>query len=129
VKIVVVFKDHSISQLILDKILFVLGMTTHGIHQYKLGILQKLGLKEENIVKFQTGGPDGDLGSNEIKISKDKTKVALLLTHSLTHLPSLTLTYLHLFSLSPFSYTQRICYQKEKHINKTNIYCWCIYRP
>jgi NAD-specific glutamate dehydrogenase len=23
--------------------------------------------------KFQTGGPDGDLGSNEIKISKDRT--------------------------------------------------------
>jgi len=30
-------------------------------------------LKEEEITKFQTGGPDGDLGSNEIKISKDKT--------------------------------------------------------
>jgi len=38
-----------------------------------LGVLQKLGLKEENCTKFQTGGPDGDLGSNEIKISKDKT--------------------------------------------------------
>jgi glutamate dehydrogenase len=50
------------------------GMTTRGIHEYKLGILRKLGLQEENIVKFQTGGPDGDLGSNEIKISKDKTK-------------------------------------------------------
>jgi glutamate dehydrogenase len=52
-----------------------LGMTTRGIHEYKLGIFRKLGLKEENIIKFQTGGPDGDLGSNEIKISKDKTKV------------------------------------------------------
>ena len=28
---------------------------------------------ECNITKFQTGGPDGDLGSNEILMSKDKT--------------------------------------------------------
>ncbi|KAI3634595.1 hypothetical protein MIR68_007506 [Amoeboaphelidium protococcarum] len=49
------------------------GMTTRSVHQYVLGILRKLGMKEEQITKFQTGGPDGDLGSNEIKISKDKT--------------------------------------------------------
>jgi len=49
------------------------GMTTRSVHQYVLGILRKLNLKEEEITKFQTGGPDGDLGSNEIKISKDKT--------------------------------------------------------
>jgi glutamate dehydrogenase len=33
----------------------------------------KLGLEESAVTKLQTGGPDGDLGSNEIKISKDKT--------------------------------------------------------
>ncbi|KAF9288311.1 NAD-dependent glutamate dehydrogenase [Mortierella alpina] len=49
------------------------GMTTRSVHQYVLGIYRKLGLKEENCTKLQTGGPDGDLGSNEIKISKDKT--------------------------------------------------------
>ncbi|EGC37734.1 NAD+ dependent glutamate dehydrogenase [Dictyostelium purpureum] len=49
------------------------GMTTRSIHQYVLGILSKLGLDESKCTKFQTGGPDGDLGSNEIKISKDKT--------------------------------------------------------
>ncbi|KXS12524.1 NAD-dependent glutamate dehydrogenase [Gonapodya prolifera JEL478] len=49
------------------------GMTTRGVHQYVLGILRKLNLKEEDIRKLQTGGPDGDLGSNEIRISKDKT--------------------------------------------------------
>merc|ERR1712137_1264192 len=49
------------------------GMTTRSIHQYVLGILEKKGLQESSIRKFQTGGPDGDLGSNEIKISKDKT--------------------------------------------------------
>ena len=32
-----------------------------------------LSSQEETITKMQTGGPDGDLGSNEIKISKDKT--------------------------------------------------------
>jgi glutamate dehydrogenase len=48
-------------------------MTTRSVHQYVLGIYRKLGLKEEDCTKMQTGGPDGDLGSNEIKISKDKT--------------------------------------------------------
>ena len=48
-------------------------MTTRSIHQYVLGVLRKLKLNEESCTKFQTGGPDGDLGSNEIKISKDKT--------------------------------------------------------
>ena len=61
----------------------VFGMTTRSVHQYVIGIYRKLGLKvsiqfyemmqEENMTKMQTGGPDGDLGSNEIKISKDKT--------------------------------------------------------
>lgn len=49
------------------------GMTTRSVHQYVLGVYRKLGIKEENCFKMQTGGPDGDLGSNEIKISKDKT--------------------------------------------------------
>lgn len=49
------------------------GMTTRSVHQYVLGILEKLGLQESQMTKIQTGGPDGDLGSNEIKISKDKT--------------------------------------------------------
>ena len=51
----------------------VFGMTTRGVHQYVLGIIRKLGLDETTLTKLQTGGPDGDLGSNEIKISKDKT--------------------------------------------------------
>ncbi|CEG82663.1 Putative NAD-specific glutamate dehydrogenase [Rhizopus microsporus] len=49
------------------------GMTTRSVHQYVLGIYRKDGLKEEECTKVQTGGPDGDLGSNEIKISKDNT--------------------------------------------------------
>lgn len=48
-------------------------MTTRSIHQYVMGIYNKLGLEESSCTKFQTGGPDGDLGSNEVKISKDKT--------------------------------------------------------
>jgi glutamate dehydrogenase (NAD) (EC 1.4.1.2) len=48
------------------------GMTTNSVHEYVLGTLEKLGLKEEKITKVMTGGPDGDLGSNEILISKDK---------------------------------------------------------
>ncbi len=49
------------------------GMTTIGIHEYVLGLLKKLNLDETKITKIQTGGPDGDLGSNEILISRDKT--------------------------------------------------------
>ncbi len=49
------------------------GMTTASVHEYVLGILEKLGLTEESVSKLQTGGPDGDLGSNEIIVSKDKT--------------------------------------------------------
>jgi glutamate dehydrogenase len=49
------------------------GMTTNGIHRYVLGILDALGVREENVTKLQTGGPDGDLGGNEILISKDRT--------------------------------------------------------
>jgi glutamate dehydrogenase len=50
----------------------VYGMTTNSIHEYVLKTLEKKGLKERNITKVMTGGPDGDLGSNEILISKDK---------------------------------------------------------
>lgn len=49
------------------------GMTTNSVHEYVLGILEKLGIAEESISKVQTGGPDGDLGSNEILISRDCT--------------------------------------------------------
>jgi len=55
----------------------VYGMTTRGVHQYVLGIMNKKGIKEEDVIKVQTGGPDGDLGSNEILISKDKTKAVV----------------------------------------------------
>ncbi|KAG5440165.1 hypothetical protein PCANB_001734 [Pneumocystis canis] len=48
------------------------GMTSLSIRQYVLGIYRKLGLKEEEITKIQTGGPDGDLGSNEILLSHEK---------------------------------------------------------
>ncbi|NOR14722.1 MAG: hypothetical protein GQ544_03355 [Candidatus Aminicenantes bacterium] len=48
------------------------GMTTNSVHQYVLNILKDLGWKEKDMTKVMTGGPDGDLGSNEILISKDK---------------------------------------------------------
>jgi glutamate dehydrogenase len=48
------------------------GMTTRSVHEYVLGSLGKLGLKEDKITKVMTGGPDGDLGSNEILISRDR---------------------------------------------------------
>ncbi len=49
------------------------GMTTESVHTYVTATLEKLGKDESKIRKIQTGGPDGDLGSNEILISKDIT--------------------------------------------------------
>ena len=48
------------------------GMTTRSIRQYVKGIYEKCNLRESDCTKFQTGGPDGDLGSNEIKLSTEK---------------------------------------------------------
>jgi glutamate dehydrogenase len=48
------------------------GMTTNSTHRYVVDALAKLGLREEAMTKVMTGGPDGDLGSNEILISKDR---------------------------------------------------------
>ncbi|KAH8822558.1 NAD-specific glutamate dehydrogenase [Flagelloscypha sp. PMI_526] len=49
------------------------GMTSLSIRQYVVGIYKQLGLREKDVTKVQTGGPDGDLGSNEILLSSDKT--------------------------------------------------------
>lgn len=49
------------------------GMTSQSIRQYVLGIYEKHKLDEKEVTKVQTGGPDGDLGSNEILLSSDKT--------------------------------------------------------
>lgn len=49
------------------------GMTSLSVRQYILGVYKAHGLKEKEVTKFQTGGPDGDLGSNEILLSSDKT--------------------------------------------------------
>lgn len=43
------------------------GMTTRSVRQCVDGIYRKLGLDGTKMVKFMTGGPDGDLGGNEIK--------------------------------------------------------------
>jgi glutamate dehydrogenase len=51
----------------------VYGMTTHGVRQYALGVQEKLGLVGSECTKVQTGGPDGDLGSNEILMGNEKT--------------------------------------------------------
>jgi len=47
-------------------------MTTLSVREYVLGIYRKLGLDEHQVCKMQTGGPDGDLGSNEILLGHEK---------------------------------------------------------
>ncbi|KAF2711511.1 NAD-specific glutamate dehydrogenase-like protein [Pleomassaria siparia CBS 279.74] len=48
------------------------GMTTLSVREYVLGIYRKLNLDPSKVRKLQTGGPDGDLGSNEILLSNEK---------------------------------------------------------
>lgn len=48
------------------------GMTTLSVRQYVEGIYRKLKIDPSTIRKLQTGGPDGDLGSNEIQLANEK---------------------------------------------------------
>ncbi|DAZ97165.1 TPA: hypothetical protein N0F65_004015 [Lagenidium giganteum] len=58
----------------------VYGMTTHSVREYVTGIQRKLNLGTDGkkITKVQTGGPDGDLGSNEIKMSPQESTIAVV---------------------------------------------------
>lgn len=44
------------------------AMTSRSVRGYTTGIYRKLGLKEEEVRKVQTGGPDGDLGSSTSRL-------------------------------------------------------------
>jgi glutamate dehydrogenase len=48
------------------------GMTTRSVRQFVEGTMRKLKLDELECTKLIIGGPDGDLGSNEILLSKEK---------------------------------------------------------
>lgn len=48
------------------------GMTTLSVRQYVEGIYRKLELDPTKVRKLQTGGPDGDLGSNEILLGNEQ---------------------------------------------------------
>jgi glutamate dehydrogenase len=48
------------------------GMTTRSVRSFSKGIIRRLGLDETKVTKFMTGGPDGDLGSNEILMGKER---------------------------------------------------------
>lgn len=54
------------------------GMTTLSVRAYVNKIYEKLGVDNAKVRKFQTGGPDGDLGSNEILLSRDEVYVGLV---------------------------------------------------
>jgi len=47
-------------------------MTSISIRQYVLGLYKQLGLREKDITKVQTGGPDGDLGSSTHSIAPSR---------------------------------------------------------
>lgn len=48
------------------------GMTSLSVREYVKGIYRKLNIDGSTVLKMQTGGPDGDLGSNEILLSNEK---------------------------------------------------------
>lgn len=48
------------------------GMTSLSVREFVKGIYRKLDLDGTHVHKMQTGGPDGDLGSNEILLSNEK---------------------------------------------------------
>ncbi|GAV48114.1 hypothetical protein ZYGR_0I04110 [Zygosaccharomyces rouxii] len=55
------------------------GMTSLGVRAYVNELYKTLHLEDAVIHKFQTGGPDGDLGSNEILLStKNELYVGIL---------------------------------------------------
>lgn len=54
------------------------GMTTLSVRAYVNKIYEKLNIDDATIRKFQTGGPDGDLGSNEIWLSRKENYVGIV---------------------------------------------------
>ncbi|RKP29620.1 NAD-dependent glutamate dehydrogenase [Metschnikowia bicuspidata] len=54
------------------------GMTTLSVRAYVNKIYEKLNIDNATVRKVQTGGPDGDLGSNEIKLSRDEKYVGIV---------------------------------------------------
>ncbi|RLV93445.1 hypothetical protein JA1_002529 [Spathaspora sp. JA1] len=54
------------------------GMTTLSVRAYVNKIYEKFNIDDSKIKKFQTGGPDGDLGSNEILLSRGENYVGLV---------------------------------------------------
>lgn len=50
----------------------VYGMTSLSVREFVKGIYKKLSINPAHVRKMQTGGPDGDLGSNEILLSNEK---------------------------------------------------------
>lgn len=58
------------------------GMTSLSVRAFVNGLYETLGLQEKTIHKFQTGGPDGDLGSNEILLSSSNEQYVALVDGS-----------------------------------------------
>ncbi|GMK59497.1 hypothetical protein CspeluHIS016_0801030 [Cutaneotrichosporon spelunceum] len=50
------------------------GMTSLSVRQYVLGVLKTYCANVKEVTKLQSGGPDGDLGSNEILLASEKEK-------------------------------------------------------
>ncbi|AET41125.1 glutamate dehydrogenase (NAD(+)) Ecym_7287 [Eremothecium cymbalariae DBVPG len=58
------------------------GMTSLSVRAYINKLYETLNLKSTKLNKFQTGGPDGDLGSNEILLSTDNEQYVAIVDGS-----------------------------------------------
>ena len=48
------------------------GMTTLSVREFIHWVYRKLNIDPENVAKMQTGGPDGDFGSNQILLGTER---------------------------------------------------------
>lgn len=53
-------------------------MTSLGVNVYVRGVLQMRALRAEDVRIFQTGGPSGDLGSNNILLNQASKVTAIV---------------------------------------------------
>lgn len=53
------------------------GITTAGVRTWARELYKRLGVSETRVSKVQTGGPDGDLGGNEILQGREITKAVV----------------------------------------------------
>ncbi len=74
---IITTKDTEEIYKIIGENIYSSGMTTTGIMACLRTVLAHIGIKEEDTSLMMTGGPDGDLGANQIQSYKGKIKLII----------------------------------------------------